>query len=336
LTRTAERPRAGFPPGTVDSITRRDFLVGGAATILLAGCGSGGGGDEPSGETRTVEDGAGRSVEVPVDPQRVVVLDVHRLIFHLVELGVVPIGATTSASAFGGELPDLLGEESAEIESVGDTSSPSLEKIATLEPDLIFYNSAYDTLDLEELSGIAPTVAYDGIGFEFDIEGSLRFMAEMVNRREEAERIISDFDARVEEAASNLDLAGETFTVVEGSGESFFLLGSSLPISRMIERLGGEIVPEEVDGEPLEGISGELSLEVVSEYVNSDSIIYMRYFDGEELQESSEEFLNSPVWQSVPAVENGEVITLETHAAFGSFGFIGLNATLKRLVEELS
>lgn len=205
--------RPGFILPGIEDIMRRDFLVGGAATLLLAGCGSSGGNGEASGESRTVEDGSGRSVEVPVNPERVVVVDPNRVLFHLVELGLVPVGATTNVSTLEGNFPPLLGEGRGEVEPIGDVGSPSLERISTLDPDLILYTGGYSGIDAESLSEIAPTVVYDQQGIALDTERSLRFVAEIVNRQEEAERLISDFDERLEEAASTLDLEGRTFSV---------------------------------------------------------------------------------------------------------------------------
>ncbi|MBA2692252.1 MAG: twin-arginine translocation signal domain-containing protein [Rubrobacter sp.] len=48
----------GFTLPGIEDITRRDFLVGGAAALLLAGCG-GSDGDSSSGETREVRSGEG-------------------------------------------------------------------------------------------------------------------------------------------------------------------------------------------------------------------------------------------------------------------------------------
>jgi ABC-type Fe3+-hydroxamate transport system substrate-binding protein len=81
------RCAAGLKP------TRREFLIGGAAALLLAGCGSGeqagSGGDEASGGKRTIENKFG-STQVPENPERVVEVGYNEADFVLV-LGIAPV-----------------------------------------------------------------------------------------------------------------------------------------------------------------------------------------------------------------------------------------------------
>jgi hypothetical protein len=63
----------GFTLPGIEDITRRDFLIGGAVALLLAGCGSGETESEFSGDTRTVESPMG-SVEFPENPERLVAM----------------------------------------------------------------------------------------------------------------------------------------------------------------------------------------------------------------------------------------------------------------------
>lgn len=329
----------GFVIPGIEDITRRDFLVGGTAAILLGGCGSGSE-DASSGETRVVEDGAGRSVEVPVDPQRVVVLDPNRVLFHLVELGLVPAGATTNPATVGGEFSPLLGDSREEIESVGDMGGPSLERIASLEPDLILFTEGYNELTPDRLSEIAPTVVYNAEDLALDTRRSIESVAEFVNRREEVENLLSDFDRRIENAATDLNLEGRTFsfplTFNYDANPAFGLYGPELPLARMIERLGGRVVPEEVDGETLEDYSTELSLERMPDLLDSDTVVLMRYFDDtEDFDQNFESVIDTEVWRSVPAVERGDVVLVDFQLSSGSNGFVGLERLLDQLLEEL-
>ncbi len=84
------------PLPEIDDVTRREFLIGTAGLLLLpAGCGSDGeGGDEASGEMRTVEHALG-TTEVPTEPRRVVVIDSYLTLTTALMLGVPVVGATT-------------------------------------------------------------------------------------------------------------------------------------------------------------------------------------------------------------------------------------------------
>jgi len=332
--KTIERPGTAVPG--IEDITRRDFLVGCAAALLLGGCGSNSRGDDSSGETRTVEDGAGRSVEVPVDPRRVVVLDQGRVTFHLVELGLTPIGATTNPTTLGGDFPEQLGEAREEIEPVGDLFSPSLERIAALEPDLIFFTPG--DLDVDRLSEIAPTVVYDFDTLFRDTAKSMRFVTRVVGREEEAERVIERFDERLRTAAQRLGLRDETFSIpaLYSDDPTFALFGPEFPLGSMVERLGGEVVPKGVGGERLEYVVSEISLERAWSLVDADKVLLLRYTDRTgRADENFGSVTGSAVWRAIPAVERGDVIVMPIGLADGTYSFTGLERALGRLVEEL-
>jgi iron complex transport system substrate-binding protein len=124
-------------PG-IEDITRRDFLIGGAAALLLGGCGSDGeSAGETSGETRTVEHMFG-TTEVPAEPKRVAALFV-TVASALASVGVQPIAVVEDTVEFVEPLRGLLDPDInlSESEEVGSVSEFSLERLATLEPDLI-------------------------------------------------------------------------------------------------------------------------------------------------------------------------------------------------------
>jgi iron complex transport system substrate-binding protein len=331
----------GFTLPGVEDITRRDFLVGGAAALLLGGCGSNGDGNEASGETKTVEDGVGRSVEVPVSPERVIVLDPGEVVFDLIELGLVPEGATTDVTTVGGDFPELLGEDREEIEPVGDSTAPNLERIAALEPDLIFHNTEFSDPGLDRLSEIAPTVQYDSASFGPDPAERVEFVARVVGREEEAERLIGRWEARLAEAAEKLGIEGETCSIVllYAFEPSFNLFGPEYLTGYIAQRLGWEVVPEEVNGEPLDDYSETLSLEVIGRYMEADTVLFLRFASGlsggeNESGENVAIVTQSEVWRAIPAVREGRLIELDAMEARGGYGFAGLYRTLDTIIRE--
>lgn len=95
---------------TIDDVTRRGLLRG-AGTLgagwVLAGCGPDGRqatAPSPSRRTRTVQDAFGE-VQVPADPQRLVVLDRRQTMPLLLSLGVVPVAAGTIDPICRGRCP---------------------------------------------------------------------------------------------------------------------------------------------------------------------------------------------------------------------------------------
>ncbi|MGI8649385.1 MAG: ABC transporter substrate-binding protein [Rubrobacter sp.] len=223
-----------------------------------------------------------------------------------------------------------------ETANVGVTGSPSLEEVSSLAPDLILHTVGYDELQVETLSEIAPTVEYDAAEFSFDLARGLRFIAGIVNRRERAEEIIAEFDSRMEDLS--LALTGRTFSLpaIELDQPGFTLYGPQIPLGRIVERLGGEIVPERVGDKVLEDYILDLSLERTN-LVDADFVLASRYFDKTGDADSNfSRVADSRVWNSVPAIKRGDVTTLDVQLTTGSYGFIGLGQVLDTLASELS
>lgn len=184
----------GFIMPGIEDITRRDFLVGGAAALLLGGCG-GSGGNEASGETKTVEHAMG-TTEVPVNPQRIVTLGTLSVFDPLVQLGITPVGTVDGINV----LSDVEG-----LEFVGDSEEPNLEAIAALEPDLIVGDTFNPEEAYERLSQIAPTVyAPDALADE-DALDRQRFLADLVGRLKRFDELVAEYETRVEDMRRRLE-----------------------------------------------------------------------------------------------------------------------------------
>ncbi len=82
---------------------------------------------------RTVEHANG-TTEIEAKPERVVVLDTGEL-DDVIALGITPVGMVTTKGA--NPVPSYLAEKTQGVETVGTISELDLEKIASLEPDLI-------------------------------------------------------------------------------------------------------------------------------------------------------------------------------------------------------
>ncbi len=133
-----------------------------ATILLLASCGGGsseGSGSGTISEGRTVEHAMGET-EISGQPERVVVLDTGEL-DSAMTLGVKPAGAVETVEGSG--YPSYL-EGTGEIENVGTIEEPNLEKISSLNPDLILSSKLRHGQIYDQLSQIAPTVFTETTG----------------------------------------------------------------------------------------------------------------------------------------------------------------------------
>jgi iron complex transport system substrate-binding protein len=310
----------GVPLSKIDDVTRREFLVGAAGLLLLpAGCGiSGESGGETSGETRTVEHALG-TTEVPVSPERTVALVTATELDGLLTLGVDLVASAADTDEDDGLIwPPYLKERFAErLENVEMlprlTQEISLERVAGLQPDLIL-GTAFDLEEIYgELSQIAPTVGVEA-DWEQGWKGVLRDLAGVFGEEELAERIISDFDGRVEVLSERhrAALGGVTYTAMYSfaKSESEFYLPGTPNADQVLEKLGMQRPPEQ---EREMGETGDafLSLERL-DLVDTDVVLIYKY-PGEEAQREINKLKASPLFQKLKAVENGLVFEVNPY-----------------------
>lgn len=172
------------------------------------------------GDLRAFEHSMGITC-VPDGVERVVVLE-WSLLEDLLALGMQPIGAAElEGYANWVDIPMELDES---VVDVGTRSEPNLEVIAGLDPDLIIGVSSRMADNYDELSAIAPTIAFnpypeDGTSHYDVMLNSFSTIADAVGKVAEGEQIIAEMEAYFDEAASALESAGmvgETFILSQG------------------------------------------------------------------------------------------------------------------------
>ncbi len=109
-------------------------------------------------------------------------------------LGVKPVGAVEAIEGAG--YPKYL-EGTEGIENVGSIEQPNLEKIASLDPDLILSSELRHEAVYEQLSEIAPTVFTETTGVTW--KENFKVHAEALGRTEEAGIVKKEYQARVDE-----------------------------------------------------------------------------------------------------------------------------------------
>ncbi|MEM9798218.1 MAG: ABC transporter substrate-binding protein [Pseudomonadota bacterium] len=174
-------------------------------------------------QTRDVTDMLGRTVTIPTDPQRIVSLGSKNVTVPLIELGVMPIGSQgtlpqggtptirASATATGVDF------DNSDIEYVGDYPV-DLELIASLEPDLIIWPDWQDEVDLDQLSMIAPTIAYET---DATLHDGQAFYAALLGREERLAANRARYDAQIAQLAG-LVTPGTTYSVLHGREGEFW------------------------------------------------------------------------------------------------------------------
>jgi iron complex transport system substrate-binding protein len=287
-----------------------------AAGMLLTACGGGGAADtgaQAEQQTREVEHAMGVA-EVPEDPQRVVVLDTGELDDALA-LGVTPVGAVRVDVS-----KDYLGYlegQTEGIEMVGSISEPNLEKIAALEPDLILSSTVRSEAIYGQLEKIAPTVLAPDLGDTW--KENFRLYAEALNKEEEAEKLISDFEADAAALGEKIG-TGKTLGIVRFLPGQLRVYSDKSFHGTIIEDMGLKV--------PAPAVGEDTFLEVSPEQVtqaDADHLYTSTYGDPAETDQAK--VLGGPLWKTLPAVRSGDVHTIDDDLMSG----IGIQAAQKSL-----
>lgn len=299
MTKNIERRRP-LPPNIVGDLTRRDFLVGGAAALLLAGCGGGGEGGEASGETRVARHALGET-EVPVRPERLVVMDGEFTLDPVVALGLDPIGA--ARPDFTGDIPGQIQSRIAsDLARIGAQAEPNLERIAELEPELILGRAIDIEGIYDRLSEISPTVGLDYEQTRW--KEYLREVGDVLERSAEARRLLEEYEARAAEIGERLgDRLDEiTVTVARATDLGLRYLTPEGSFPGTVLREVGLKTPHEQRvgevGEPFVEISREETPVLEAEY------IFLTVDEGSGTPEGLE---SNPLWSRL----EGEKIRVE-------------------------
>ncbi len=271
-----------------------------AVAALVTGCGGGaassGGDAEDGGRTRAVKHAMG-TTKVPAHPERVVVLDTGEL-DAAVTLGVTPVGIPKLATG-NGKL-DYLADKVKNAKTIGTITEPNLESIAALNPDLILgstvrYKDLYD-----ELSGIAPTVLADSIGYEW--KDSFLLYAEALGKLNRAKKKLAAYEKRAKALGRKIGNSGRIqVSVVRFLPEEIRLYQKHSYIGSILADVGlGR--PES------QRSTEELRVAISPERVQqaAGDVIFVTTW-GDPKETAKNKVMQGKLWQRMDAVQDGDV-----------------------------
>ena len=215
-------------------------------------------------------------------------------------LGVKPVGVLEVA----GEIPEYLRTELQGATLIGDKKAPNAEVILTLDPDAIIGTSKWGEETMTPLNKIATTLPYSHISTDW--KDNLLAFGELANKKEEAEKIIEDYDAKAAEAKASLgDTAADKEVLVirlRGGIMNVYPVGVYLnPV--LYEDLGLQ-VPEVVTKAEAQA---ELTLETLAE-IDPD-VIFLQFETSEnkDAPTALDDLQANPIFANLTAAKNGDV-----------------------------
>ena len=190
--------------------------------------------------------------------------------------------------------------EVSEVESVGTIFAPDMEKIISLEPDLVLASTHFDgeaAGKLQELSLPALTL-FEETSME-GVYGMIETLGQALDREKQAADCVKDMKALiadVEEKVKDLE-APTVYYAVDFGENGDFTAGGDTFAGNMIEMAGGDNIAKDVSG-------WSITLEQIIE--KDPSIIFI----GEAMKG---DFINHPNYSGLTAVKEGRVYGIDNN-----------------------
>ncbi|GAA3404073.1 ABC transporter substrate-binding protein [Paenibacillus hodogayensis] len=265
----------------------------------------------PQSATRVIKDDKGREVTIPTKPERVIA---HYFPAEAVALGLKAVGTNYATANQMLTKEQLQGTE----DIAGQGVNPNLEKVLSLNPDLILVPDFLEANSIESLSKIAPTVMLSYAGDLFD---RLKKMGDLLGKTKEADEWIARYNKKAQDKRDQLKpyvKQGETATAfVLFQDKKIYVYGNQRLGSTMYNALG--FVRPEKAAKLFESNKDALwqtiSEETLADYAG-DRIFIVVNDANPDVKKAADELLNSPVWKNLPAVKDGKAYVVGNKWSF--------------------
>lgn len=294
------------------------MLAGGLvalAVLSITACGGGEGGGTGTSPSEPADSNFPVTIEhiygsttIPSEPTRIVALGYEEDV--LATMGITPVAYAENPARPDGDYPWLEGKIDLSDSTAIDVSGElNLEEMASLNPDLILAIDYYAIADYyEELSQIAPTLA----GQQEPLLGTWQevttTVGRAVGREDDAAAAIAETEQFINSLAEELSgLQGKTMSssYYYAAGEFAVIDDPEAASLRVYRELGLNLSPEIVETV----VDRSISMEQVG-LLDAD-VMFVGYAS-EELRKNLNE---NPLFQQIPAVQDGRVAYMDELAA---------------------
>lgn len=288
-------------------------------------------------EVRVIEHAMGKT-EIKGTPKRIVTL-YQGATDIAIALGVKPVGVVESWV----EQPiyEYLREDLGDTPIVGLETQPNLEEIMKLKPDLIIASKLRHEKIYEQLSKIAPTVTHETV---FKFKDTVELMGEAMNKEEDAEKLLVDWDNRVADFKKKITAKlGDEWPIqvsvlnfrtdhariyVTGfAGDILSELGFVRPESQKKAAQEGNVVLKLTTKESIPSMNADVFFTFVADGHNADE---------EAIQRTYNEWTTHPLWNNLDAVKNDRAYIVDDVAWNMGGGLISANIMLDQIYERFN
>lgn len=221
--------------------------------------------DTAGGDTVMITDAQGREVEVPVNPETLVVTD-WNIIRTLSDLGVSPDAIPAPVSA----LPEDVNAAVEGLPEIGTVFEPDYEAIAAMEPDLVIVGSRSGNPEVvAEMEKFATVVDLSTRPEEdadplTDMRERVEQVGQIVDHEAEASALMDELDSQVTELHDEIAAQGEKALMVQVSDGTVSAYGPGSRFGLIYGLFGYSPIDAPLDAEG--GHGDEISQEFFVQY----------------------------------------------------------------------
>lgn len=264
--------------------------------------------------------GAFGALCIPASPQRIIALN-EGVMANLLALGVTPVAVSDYANR---DYAGYLGDTSA-IASVGTPDGPNFEAMLALNPDLILgMPSDVDEQTRPLFEEIAPLAISPSDSADW--RGTFSFAAEATGKSDRAASILGRTEARLAafREAYAAQASDETIAIIRSRADSFNIYNRESFIAELVKEAGLRMPPAFDEIEPW----NSMSLENITLLTGDKLFVMVR---NERESGAFRELSASPLWQTIPAVQNDAVEIVNWNVWVAGWNIVGANLVIDDL-----
>lgn len=198
-----------------------------------------------------------------------------------------------------------------ELPSVGAVYNANVEKIAEMDPDFVVAQMGVQTGLSNGLEKINKSVALFHMRSYKDVLDHIRVFGKILDNQEEAEKIISDMENHKRDITSKLPSENKRIVIMYVTSASLSVkldnsIAGDVATILGLENIASDLLPDTLGSE-----TTPLDVEFIAEQ-NPDMILVTSMIASNEDAKRvlEDEFSTNPVWQTVGAVNEGNVVYL--------------------------
>lgn len=256
--------------------------------------------NEEQTEHIILEDLQGKEITLERTPERIISLTA---------------GDLNTIYALGGEavgrpvIRGKISEELEKIEEVGTSNDVNIEKIVSLNPDVVIAHPQLNKEAIPTLEDIGIDVIQTGANSVDDVKQSIHLIGKLVNQEDKADELVTNINEKLDELNEQKSVELRTLVVFGVAGNWMAALPDSLS-GNLLEAVGHINIA--TDYPKLERFPQYAQLES-EKIVQADPEVILFITPGpfeEAVTAFSEEMEKNPAWNNIKAVKNDHFINL--------------------------